>query len=80
MLAGMLAKLPNVRLRTPLPVASGLVSFEVEGVRADEAVARLLERHFVVRRLPSGSLRASTHLFNTEEELEGLARAVRELS
>ncbi|QYJ17301.1 Isopenicillin N epimerase [Rubrobacter xylanophilus DSM 9941] len=80
LLAGMLAELPNVRLRTPLQPAAGLVSFEVEGVGADEAVARLLERRFVLRRLPGGSLRASTHLFNTEEELEGLVRAVRELS
>jgi len=80
LLAGLLAELPNVRLLTPLPPASGLVSFEVEGVGPDEAVLRLLERRFVVRRLPSGALRASTHLFNTEEELEGLARAVRGLA
>jgi L-cysteine/cystine lyase len=51
-------------------------------VAAEHAVERLLERGFILRYLPDPNpyVRASTHLFNTEEELEALAKAVRALS
>nr|MBA2616853.1 cysteine lyase [Rubrobacter sp.] len=48
------------------------------GVAAREAAERLLEQRFVLRYVPARVpyVRASTHLFNTEEELEALTEAV----
>jgi L-cysteine/cystine lyase len=73
-----LYELPRVTLRSPRPVRSGLVSFEVEGVPAKEVAGRLLEKRFILRHIPGPTpyVRASTHLFNTEEEIEALAKAV----
>ena len=76
-----LSELPRVSLRSPRPAQSGLVSFEIEGVEAREAAERLLEQRFVLRYVPARVpyVRASTHLFNTEGELEALTKAVDEL-
>ena len=81
LLIDLLSELPRVTLRSPRPAQSGLVSFEVEGMLAQDAVERLLGQGFVLRHLPGPNayVRASTHLFNTEEELEALANAVRRL-
>lgn len=78
LLLDLLSELQRVTIRSPRPAQSGLVSFEVEGVDSKEAVARLLDEKFVLRSLPEprSYVRASTHLFNTEEELEALAWAV----
>ncbi len=76
-----LSGLPRVHLRSPRPAQSGLVSFEIDGVAAREAAERLLEQRFVLRYVPARVpyVRASTHLFNTEEELEALTEAVERL-
>ena len=81
LLMGLLSELPRVTLRSPRPARSGLVSFEVEGVEAREAAERLLEQRFILRYIPNPNsyVRASTHLFNTEDELAALAQAVRGL-
>jgi L-cysteine/cystine lyase len=81
LLMGLLSEIPRVTLRSPRPAQSGLVSFEIEGVAPKEAAERLLERRFILRYLPEPNsyVRASTHLFNTEEEIEGLAKAVARL-
>ena len=81
LLMDLLSELPRVTLRSPRPARSGLVSFEVEGVSAKEVAERLLERRFILRYIPEPNsyVRASTHLFNTEEEIEALARVVGEL-
>jgi selenocysteine lyase/cysteine desulfurase len=81
LLMGLLSEMPRLSLRSPRPAQSGLVSFEVEGVAAKEVAERLLEKRFVLRYLPEPNsyVRASTHLFNTEEEIEGLAKAVARL-
>lgn len=76
-----LSELPRVTLRSPRPAQSGLVSFEIEGIEAKEAAERLLQQRFVVRFVPAQRpyIRASTHLFNTEEELESLVEAANKL-
>ena len=76
-----LSGLPRVSLRSPRPAQSGLVSFEIEGVEAREAAERLLQQRFVLRYVPARVpyVRASTHLFNTEGELEALTETVDEL-
>jgi L-cysteine/cystine lyase len=81
LLANLLSDLPRVTVRSPIPAHSGLVSFEVEGVDPDDVIASLLEQRFILRYVPGPStyIRASTHLFNTNEELEALAAALRKL-
>jgi selenocysteine lyase/cysteine desulfurase len=67
-----------VALRSPQPAKSGLVSFEVGGVAAKEVVEHLLRNKFILRHIPEPHpyVRASTHLFNSEEEIEALAKRV----
>jgi L-cysteine/cystine lyase len=81
LLMGLLSELARVTVHSPRPARSGLVSFEVEGVAPGEVAERLLEQRFVLRYIPGpvSYVRASTHLFNTEEELETLAEAIRGL-
>ncbi len=78
LLMDLLSGRPGVAIRSPRPAQSGLVSFEVEGVGAKDAAEHLLEQGFVLRHIPGPNpcIRASTHLFNTEDELEALAKAV----
>lgn len=81
LLMDLLSENPRVALRTPRPARNGLVSFEVGGVPAKEAAEKLLQKRFVVRYIPKPNhyVRASVHLFNTEDELKALAKAVGEL-
>lgn len=81
LLTELLFELPRVKLRSPRPAKCGLVSFEVEGFPAKEVVARLLEKRFVLRFIPDPYpyVRASLHLFNTDEELEALAAEISKL-
>jgi len=81
LLAGLLEGMPRITLRSPRPASSGLVSFEIEGVAAKEAAEKLLAREFVVRFIPQPYpyVRASTHLFNADEELEALAGTISKL-
>ena len=57
------------------------MSFEIPGVAAKEAAEKLLAQRFIVRFIPEPYpyVRASTHLFNTDEELEALAEAASRL-
>jgi L-cysteine/cystine lyase len=81
LLTSLLEELPRVTLRSPRPARSGLVSFEVADVAPKEAAEKLLAKKFVVRFIPEPYpyVRASIHLFNTEEELEALVEAVSKL-
>jgi L-cysteine/cystine lyase len=81
LLTSLLSELPRVTLRSPRPARCGLVSFEVEGLAAKEVAERLLERRFVLRSIPEPRpyVRASTHLFNSEEEIEALVKTLGEL-
>jgi L-cysteine/cystine lyase len=81
LLTSLLSELPRVTVRSPRPAQSGLVSFEVEDVEPGEVIERLLEQRFILRYVPGPStyIRASTHLFNADEELGALAKAIRKL-
>jgi len=81
LLTNLLSELPRVIVCSPQPAQSGLVSFKVEGARAEDVAGRLLDRRFVLRHIPGPQpcVRASTHLFNDEGELGALAEAVRDL-
>jgi L-cysteine/cystine lyase len=77
-----LAEISAVSVLSPMNDAqsAGLVSFAVAGQSADSVVARLWQtRRIVVRQVHyPESVRASLHFFNTEEEVDMLARAVAE--
>ena len=78
-----LAEISAVSILSPTDDAAscGLVSFAVAGQPADSVAARLWqERRIVVRQIHyPEAVRASLHFFNTEEEVDLLARAVAEL-
>lgn len=62
--------------------SSGLVTFVVDGIEPAEVVARLWTEHRILLRdvaYPS-CVRVSLHVFNTEDEVEQLAEAIRGLS
>lgn len=76
-----LEDIPGLTLLTPRPGESGLVSFKLEGKNDAEVVNTLREKHnILMRNIPSTkSLRVSTGFYNTEEEIDTLVRALREL-
>ncbi len=80
-LSGLLEEMPRITLRSPRPAQSGLVSFKIGGVAAQDAAEKLLQQRLIVRFIPQPYpyVRASTHLFNSEEELETLTKAVSRL-
>jgi selenocysteine lyase/cysteine desulfurase len=79
-----LLDLPHVRLRTPLDsdLSSGLVCFEVRGLAARDAVARLRAEHDVVLSVTpyrTAYVRAGPSILNTPDEVDRLLDAVRAL-
>jgi len=67
----------NLLSPTSESVSAGLTSFQVEGKKADDVVTSLWDNFgIVVRQVNELScVRASSHFFNTEEELEKLINA-----
>jgi L-cysteine/cystine lyase len=79
-----LAEIPSVRLVSPAggPLATGLVSFTVEGVAPQDVTASLWELGRVVGRTvcEAGATRVCTHFFNTEQEVETVVDIVRQVA
>lgn len=79
-----LLETPGVEVLSPLEsrASSGLVSFTIRGVEPDHAVSHLWEHHQIVARQVAYPLciRVSLHFFNTEEEVNSVVKAVRELA
>jgi len=76
-----LQTIPGLTMLTPVPGASGLLSFRLEGRAPEDIVKRLCDDYNIyIRSIPSlQSVRISTGFYNTEEEIDTLARALREI-
>jgi selenocysteine lyase/cysteine desulfurase len=78
-----LARIPRVRLHTPLDpaLAAGIVCFEVDGKAPNAVVARLRERRIVATSSPYAVsyARVSAGIMVSPEEVEETLRAIREI-
>ena len=62
------------------PPASGLVGFTIDQTPAQAAVSALADQHFQLRSLEDPlCLRACTHVFSTETEIDQLLEAISQL-
>lgn len=75
-----LQSIPGLKMLTPRPM-SGLLSFTLEGRDVKEVVTQLREKHGIyIRDISSlACLRVSTGFYNTEEEVDRLVQALKEL-
>lgn len=73
-----LSELPGVRILSPKPQPTGLLTFAVDGADHDAIVKRLWsQRRIVIRSIPYPSaLRASFHAFNDEADVGALVSAI----
>lgn len=72
----MLEEIPGVTVITP-PAQSGLLSFQIEGVKPDEAVGKLIEKKVIIRSVHEPDLlRVSTSFYNDEEDILRLRDAL----
>ncbi len=76
-----LGEVPGLNILTPRPGESGLVSFRLEEHDDAEIVSHLRDRYnMYIRNIPSTkSLRISTGFYNTEEEIDKLVAALKEM-
>jgi selenocysteine lyase/cysteine desulfurase len=79
----LIGKLPGVELITPVGAEAGFVHFHVKGWEPQDLCGLLNKKKFMVRPVPKPHLptpaRISTGFYNTEEELELFAEALKEL-
>ena len=72
-----------MKLSLPLKTGppAGLRPFQVKGMAPDDVVARMWDDHRIVVRQVSElkCVRAATHAFNTEDEVDKLVDAIRGL-
>jgi len=76
-----LQSVPGLTMLTPRAGASGIVAFRLEG-RDDAAIVKRLcdEHNIYIRNIPSTkALRVSTGFYNTEEEIDKLVAALRDI-
>ena len=73
--------MPGLTILTPRPGESGLVTFTLEGRNDAEIVTLLRDKYNIfIRNIPSTkSLRISTGFYNTEEEIDKLVAALKEV-
>lgn len=76
--ARILAEVPGLHLLSLRPGDSGLLAFTLAGRQPDEVVAYLNEQHHIhIRTIPEmNSMRVSTGFYNTEDEIDLLAKAL----
>ncbi len=76
-----LREVPGLTILTPRPGESGLVSFKLEGRDDAEIVTYLRDKYnMYIRNIPTTkSLRISTGFYNTEEEIDKLIIALKEM-
>jgi L-cysteine/cystine lyase len=76
-----LLEIPGLSMVTPRPGESGLVAFRLDGKDEVEVVKVLAEKHnILIRNIPSThALRISTGFYNSEEEIDTVVRALREM-
>jgi L-cysteine/cystine lyase len=76
-----LIRLPGVTTLAPVEGIAGLVSFTVDGMEPEKVTVALEEKGFFIRNVdfPAAN-RISTGFYNTEDEIDRVARAVGELA
>jgi isopenicillin-N epimerase len=80
-----LREIPAVEMKTNLEpeLSGGVIKFSLKGVRTSEAYNKLWERHRIAIAMTasgdSEGLRISPHIYNSMEEMERAAQAVKEL-
>lgn len=79
-----LAKMKNVKLHTPLgnKLSAGLICFDVEGMKPEAVVKKLLEKRVIASQSPYGVsyARLAPSLLNTPEEVETTLGYIRALA
>jgi len=79
-----LAQIRHVKLYTPRgnKLSSGLICFDVEGMKSEEVVKRLLEKRVIASTAPykNSYARLAPSLLNTPEEIETTLRHIRALA
>ena len=79
-----LAQNRRIRIQTPMAgeLSAGLVAFEVEGLKPEDVVKRLLEKRIIASTSPYAVsyARLAPSLVNTPDEVDRAARAVHELA
>ncbi len=76
-----LLNVPRLEMLTPQAGTSGLLSFRLGNLDVAEVVQKLHDTHNIyIRNIPSNnSLRVSTGFYNTEEEIDTLVQALKEM-
>jgi isopenicillin-N epimerase len=74
----------KIRMHTPMSgdLSAGMVAFEIEGLKPEEVVKRLLDQKIIASTSPYAVsyARLAPSLVNTPEEVERAARAVHALT
>lgn len=76
-----LKDIPGLTILTPVAGASGILTFTLQGHDDAEVVTALREQHNIyIRNIPSmKALRVSTGFYNSEEDIDTLARALQQM-
>ncbi len=76
-----LKDIPGLTILTPVAGASGILTFTLQGHDDTEVVMALREKHNIyIRNIPPmKALRVSTGFYNSEEDIDTLARALRQM-